>query len=277
MIPLFEKPDCDAAVAAIIMAAGRGSRMQGYAGNKTLLPLAPNGSPFQGRRPLLLHLVANLPAGPKAVIVNHCQHEVMAATQHLPLTYCEQPVLNGTGGALLAARDFIAAQPTPYVLITMGDVPLVQPETYARLVKGLIDHDMVVLGFTPTEKKRYGVLETANGRVHRITEWQYWKDYPAERQASLAVCNSGIYAARRETLNRYLPILASRPQVVHKMIDGRPTAIQEFFITDLIEFMSADGRSAGYHTTEDEWETMGIDDREALMRAQAIYAQTPSP
>ncbi len=37
-------------VASIVMAAGRGSRMQGYAGNKTLLPLVAGQTPFTGRR-----------------------------------------------------------------------------------------------------------------------------------------------------------------------------------------------------------------------------------
>ena len=36
--------------ASIIMAAGRGSRMKGYAGNKTLLPLVPAEFPFTGRK-----------------------------------------------------------------------------------------------------------------------------------------------------------------------------------------------------------------------------------
>lgn len=49
------------------------------------------------------------------------------------------------------------------------------------------------------------------------------------------------------------------------------TAIEEFFITDLIEFMVADGRTVGYLIAEDEYETMGIDDRDALQKAQALF------
>ena len=44
-------------IASIIMAAGRGSRMQGYAGNKTLLPLWPGRTVFEGHHPILLHLM----------------------------------------------------------------------------------------------------------------------------------------------------------------------------------------------------------------------------
>ena len=140
------------------------------------------------------------------------------------------------------------------------------------IFSGKLDrYDLVVLGFQPADKKQYGVLEIEGDRVSKITEWKFWKDYPEAQQALLTVCNSGIYAARKEALTQYLPILASRPQIVHKEVNGEMTAIEEFFITDLIEYMVTDGRSVGYVVTEDEAETMGIDDRDALEKAQAIY------
>ncbi len=262
----------DPRIASIIMAAGRGSRMKGYAGNKTLLPLVPGRSVFVGSRPIILHLMGNLPAGPKALIVNHCKAAVMAVTQATGAAYKEQPVLNGTGGAILSAGDFVASQTTERVIITMGDVPFVKKRTYAKLVDGLDTHDLMILGFSPRDKKQYGVLEIDLGQVRKITEWKYWKDYRPERQEQLTVCNSGIYAVRQSNLLDYLPILASRPQIVQKEVNGKMTDIEEFFFTDLIEFMVQDGKRVGFHVVDDEVETMGIDDVAALEKAQAIYA-----
>jgi bifunctional UDP-N-acetylglucosamine pyrophosphorylase/glucosamine-1-phosphate N-acetyltransferase len=262
----------ETSVGAIIMAAGRGSRMKGYTGNKTLLPLEPGASLFEGRRPLLLQLMQNLPGGPRALIINHCKDEVIQSTRGLGVTYCEQPQLNGTGGAILAARDFIASQTCERFIITMGDVPFVKAETYTRLVQSLDENDIVVLGFRPADKKQYGVLEIQGEKVQKITEWKYWKEYPAEIQKTLSICNSGIYAVTREALNTYLPVLASRPQIVHKEINGQMTAIEEFFITDLVEYMVKDGKNVGYQVAVDEIETMGIDDTDALQKAQALYA-----
>jgi bifunctional UDP-N-acetylglucosamine pyrophosphorylase/glucosamine-1-phosphate N-acetyltransferase len=264
--------DTDRRVASIVMAAGRGSRMKGYAGNKTLLPLEPGKTAFEGRRPIITHLMDNLPAGPKALVVNHGKDQVMAATGVTGADYCEQPVLNGTGGAILAAGDFVASQPVEHIIITMGDVPFVRKSTYETLVAGLADHDLMILGFSPADKKQYGMLEIEAGQVKKITEWKYWKDYPPARQAALTVCNSGIYAARKSALVHYLPILASRPQIVHKEVDGKMTAIEEFFFTDLIEYMVRDGNPVGFHVVADEFETMGIDDVDALEKAQAIYS-----
>lgn len=259
-------------IASIVMAAGRGSRMKGYSGNKTLLPLAPAASVFIGRRPIILHLLQNLPAGPKALVVNHCKDEVVATTRATGVFYCDQPVLNGTGGAVLAAADFVAAQSAPSLIITMGDVPFVQKATYSALIRGLETHDLMVLGFAPRDKRQYGVLEIEKGAVKKITEWKFWRDYPVQRRQQLRICNSGIYAVRTSVLRHYLPILAGRPQVVQKEVDGKLRDVEEFFFTDLIETLVEDGKRVGCHVVDDEWETMGIDDVGALEKAQAIYA-----
>lgn len=264
--------DTDGGVASIIMAAGRGSRMKGYSGNKTLLPLVPGSSLFEGSQPIVMHLMARLPAGPKAMIVNHCQDAVRAVTQEAGVDYVQQPVLNGTGGAILAAGDYVAAQSADRVIITMGDVPFVKKTTYNNLVGGLDSHELMILGFSPQDKRQYGVLEIDVGQVRKITEWSFWKEYPPRRQNELNVCNSGIYAVKTSALAHYLPILESRPQVVQKEIDGKITDIKEFFFTDLIEYMVQDGKRVGFHVVDDEFETMGVDDVAALERAQAIYA-----
>jgi bifunctional UDP-N-acetylglucosamine pyrophosphorylase/glucosamine-1-phosphate N-acetyltransferase len=270
-----QKTPIDSEIASIIMAAGRGSRMTGYDGNKTLLPLMPVNSIFEGSHLILHHLISNLPDGPKTLVVNHCKTDVIAATRHLDMIYCEQPVLNGTGGALLAAQSFIEAQSCSKLVITMGDVPFVQKTTYLRLVQQLEQFDFVIVGFCPSEKKQYGVLETQGDLVQKITEWKYWKDYPAEKQANLTICNSGIYAAKKDILITYLPVMASRPQIVYKEISGKTTPIEEFFITDLVEYLVDDGKSVGYILAEDENETMGIDDHDALLKAQAMFEAKP--
>lgn len=255
------------------MAAGRGSRMKGYKGNKTLLPLIPGSSPYSGSQPILVNLCSNLPVGPKAIVVNHCKEDVVSATEGIEATFYEQAVLNGTGGAIIAAKAFIESQACQNFVITMGDVPFVRKETYAEMVSMLSENDIVILGFRPEDKKQYGVLEIDSGNIAKITEWKYWKDYPEEKQRSLYICNSGIYTVTKEALETYLPILESRPQIVRKEINGQMTEIKEFFITDLIEYMVADNRPVGYLVTENEIETMGVDDPESLKKAQEVFCQ----
>ncbi len=247
--------------------------MKGYDGNKTVLPLVRGRSAIDGEQPILLHIIENLPFGPKAIIVHHKKEQVIEATSGLDISYFEQPLLNGTGGALLATSSFVESLSSENIIITMGDVPFVKKTTYTYLIESLSQNNLMVLGFSPEDKKKYGVLEIEDGRVRKITEWKYWNKYSVETQAALSVCNSGIYAVRRETLLRYLPILERKPQKVVKEVDGKTVEIEEFFITDLVENMVEDGLPVGYVIAEDEVETMGIDDMASLEMAQEIFLQ----
>jgi bifunctional UDP-N-acetylglucosamine pyrophosphorylase/glucosamine-1-phosphate N-acetyltransferase len=245
--------------ASIIFAAGYGSRMKGYSGNKTLLPLLPGSSHFAGEHPLILEIINNLPSGPKAVVVHYKKDEVIEATRDLGIEFCEQPVPNGTGGALIAAEDFLEQIEEKHVIITMGDVPLVKKITYQTLVARLSDHDLAVLGFKPRDRAQYGMLEIEDGTVERITEWRYWKEYPAERKNRYDVFNSGVYAAERTALIRYLKKLQQRPHRIMKERDGHMVEIEEYFITDLVELARDDGCKVGFALAEETCEVMGID------------------
>lgn len=265
------------ATASLIMAAGRGSRMKGFEGNKTLLPLLPSGNPFQGSHPILIHILRSLPPGPKAAVVNHRKEEVAEVTRSLGLIYCEQPELNGTGGALLAATQFLQALDCEHLIITMGDVPLVKEKTYIRLVESLQSYQFTVLGFRPADKRQYGVLDTDGDRVKRIVEWKYWSAFPKNEQKRMDICNSGIYAARTRDLLPFLAILRSRPHVVSKEREGKMVKLEEYFITDLVELLDRDGKSVGCIIAEDEDEVMGVDDLCALQRAQEKFRKHYSP
>jgi bifunctional UDP-N-acetylglucosamine pyrophosphorylase/glucosamine-1-phosphate N-acetyltransferase len=263
--------EAEAKTASIILAAGRGSRMKEFNGNKTLLPLVPGKSPYEGTHPILLHLLRSLPSGPKAVVIHYRKEDVMAATRGLDLTYCEQPELNGTGGALIAARAFLETQACDKMIITMGDVPLVKGDTYRALVKHLENNRLVVLGFRPESRKQYGMLAVEGEQVRKIIEWKYWKTFSEKRRQALNICNSGIYAARKADLLHYLKVLASRPHRVRKEIDGKLNELEEFFITDIVEYICEDGLPVGYVIAENEDEVMGVDDLSALLKAQEIF------
>jgi bifunctional UDP-N-acetylglucosamine pyrophosphorylase/glucosamine-1-phosphate N-acetyltransferase len=258
--------------AAIIFAAGYGSRMKGFSGNKTLLPLIPRSGPFEGDHPIIVEIIRNLPQGPKALVVHHRKDEVIAATRDLDLYYCDQPITNGTGGAIIAARGFLEQIDQDHLIITMGDVPLVRRHTYQRLIDQLRDQDLVVLGFKPRDRAQYGLLELDGGEVKRIIEWRYWRGYPLERQRQFEVFNTGIYAARRPSLLKCLNELERRPHRVQKERQGRMEVVEEYFITDLVELMGHGGLVVGFTVTEEEQEVMGIDTVDDLAVAQRVFA-----
>jgi len=259
-------------VGSLIFAAGRGSRMKGFEGNKTLLPLRAGSFPFEGDHPILTHILSNLPPGPRAVVVNHRAEDVINATKNMNLQYMFQPETNGTGGALIAARAFLEKGGFDKLIITMGDVPLVKASSYLALSEALERNDLVILAFSPKEKRQYGLLEITDGRVNRILEYQYWSRLSKKDQHALTLANAGIYAARRELIFRYLPALESRPHTVIKSYQGVQREIKEYFITDLVEILNADGLSVGCIEASDELEVMGVDDLSALRTAQTAFS-----
>lgn len=247
--------------------------MKNYHGNKTLLPLTVEGDLYKGKDLVISEIIKNLPEGPKAVVVSYKKDEVIAAVSSRNIFHYEQPVANGTGGALISASEFFRNIDSQYCIITMGDVPFVKRETYNKLIGSLGEKRIVVLGFRPLDKAEYGVLDIQQGAVKGIIEWGYWKDYPLERQKQLTICNSGIYAVDRPTLVRYLPKLINAPHYVEKLRDRQSTIIEEYFITDLIKLMADDGLTIGFDMVESEDEVMGIDTEEDLMRAQRFFRE----
>lgn len=257
--------------ASIVFAAGKGSRMVGFTGNKTLLPLMAGESLYEGTRPILLEVLGNLPPGPKGLVVNHCAEDVKRATDHLGVRPIYQPETNGTGGALLVSRGFIDTVPAERWIITMGDVPLISSATYEKLISKLADFEMVLLGSSPADKAQYGMIEMEGNRVLRIVEWKYWSGWPDEQREGLRFCNAGVYAARKKPLLRYLDRLASRPHTVRKQRGEEWASIEEYFLTDLIEMMSEDGLPIGLVVCDPD-EVVGVDTPEALRFVQERYA-----
>jgi bifunctional UDP-N-acetylglucosamine pyrophosphorylase/glucosamine-1-phosphate N-acetyltransferase len=236
----------------------------------------PHKSPWEGSRPMLMNILDSLPSGPKAVVVHHRKEDVIQATRSLSLSYVDQPVLNGTGGALLAARDFVELESHDQLIITMGDIPLVRRVTYQNLIEALKSSPFVVLGFQPRDKKQYGVLEFEGDKVRKIVEWKYWRSYPADTQEKLQIFNSGIYAALKHHLVKYIPLLENSPHTVLKEKEKNLVEIKEFFITDLVEMMHRDGLKVGCVLAQDENEVMGVDDLPSLIKAQNLFREAVS-
>jgi bifunctional UDP-N-acetylglucosamine pyrophosphorylase/glucosamine-1-phosphate N-acetyltransferase len=265
-------PTDSVSVTSIVLAAGKGSRMLGYVGNKTLLPLVPGAAAYEGELPLLVEVLHNLPSGPKGIVVHHFAETVRAVTAKFAVSYITQPTTNGTGGALLAARAFLESVPSGQVLITMGDAPLIAPATYLHLLQGLAGNDLAVLAFEPRARAQYGMLETDGDHVVRITEWKYWSQYPAERQEAMRFCNAGVYAAKRPILLATLERLAKQPHHVRKQRGDQWTTVEEYFLTDIVELMHSAGHPVGLGLAAEE-EVMGVDTPEALRLAQQRYAR----
>jgi len=242
-----------APIAAIILAAGKGTRMKSDT-HKVLHPIAG--------RPMLLHLidaVKALGAEREVVVVGAGKEQVEAAVHPLGVETAEQAEQLGTGHAVRMAEAALADFQGD-VLILYGDVPLVTTETMRRMLDALHgegDPSVVVLGFRPADPGAYGrVIVGPDGRLDKIVEY---KDATPEERA-VTLCNSGLMAVRSADLFRLLAQLKN------------DNAAGEYYLTDLVELARADGRfSVGIET--DAIEVAGVNSRGELAGLEQEWQQ----
>lgn len=242
-----------APIAAIILAAGKGTRMKSDT-HKVLHPIAG--------RPMLLHLIDSvkaLGAAREVVVVGAGREQVEAAVTPLGAETAHQAEQLGTGHAVLQAKSALAGFDGD-VLILYGDVPLVTTATMRRMVERLHGEDapaVVVLGFRPADPGAYGRLIVAGeDRLSKIVEY---KDATPEERA-VTLCNSGLMAVRGADLFALLERVTS------------DNAAGEFYLTDIVELANRDGRVAAVIETG-ATEVTGVNSRGELAALEAEWQQ----
>lgn len=116
---------------AVVLAAGRGTRL-GELTAATPKPLLQIGG-----RAAIDRIIDSLADGGLeeiAVVTGHLAEQLerhVASTSQLPVTFVRQLQQNGTGGALLAARDFVGDQP---FVLCWGDIAA-DPSIYTRVIE----------------------------------------------------------------------------------------------------------------------------------------------
>lgn len=231
-------------VAAIILAAGKGTRMKSDL-HKVLHPIAG--------RPMLLHLidsVTQLSPERMVVVTGAGREQVEAAVTPLGVRTALQAQQLGTGHAVAQARAALEGFDGD-VLILYGDVPLVEARTMQAMIDRLGEDDgpaAVVLGFRPSDPAAYGrVIADGNGRIDRMVEF---KDASADERA-VTLCNSGLMAVRSVDLFGLLDRV------------GNDNAAGEYYLPDIVMLAASDGRHSAVIET-DAGEVAGVNSRAEL-------------
>lgn len=240
----------DTPLAAIILAAGKGTRMKSDL-HKVLHPVAG--------RPMLGHLtdaVAALGAKQTVIVAGAGREQVEAFAAPLGLSVAVQAEQLGTAHAVQQAEAALRGFDGD-VLILYGDVPLVTTETMARMVARLHEEDkpaVVVLGFRPEQTLAYGRVIAEHGRVLKMVEH---KDASTEERA-VNLCNSGLMAARADDLWRLLAKV------------GNQNAAGEYYLPDIVMLANVEGRVSAVIET-DAPEVEGVNSRAELAKVEALW------
>ena len=237
-------------IAAIVLAAGKGTRMNS-ATHKVLHPIAG--------RPMIEHLLASLAELEPArtvIVVGEGREQLEAALAGRADFAVQEPQL-GTGHAVRQAEAALAGFEGD-VLVLYGDVPFVRGATMRAMIERLRADDRpeaVVLAFEPDDPLQYGRVIAAGDRI----SWMVEHKDADEGQRACRLCNSGLLAARAEALFELLARI------------GNDNAQGEYYLPDVINVAIADGRICAVIATEDSDEVAGINSRAELAAAEARW------
>ncbi len=160
----------------------------------------------------------------------------------------------GTAHAVDQARGMLADFDGD-VIVLFGDTPFIRTETLQAMLEARrAGADVVVLGFEPADPARYGRLVLADGRLQRIVEA---KD-ASPQELQIGLCNSGVICCGRKNLFDLISRI------------GCGNAAQEYYLTEIVEKANDAGLACSVVTCGEE-ETLGINSRSELARAEAIF------
>lgn len=229
---------------AIVLAAGKGTRMKSSL-NKVMHPVS--------NKPMIGHIIASLKKAGVEKIVVVVGHGAESVKEYLQdeVTYALQEPQLGTGHAVMQATALEGLGGDTIVLC--GDGPCIQSETIEKAFAANQDCALTVLSAELESGASYGrIVRNADNHVEKIVEA---KDCTPEE---LAICeiNTGLFVFKNKELFEGLKEIKN-DNVQH-----------EYYLTDLVEIFNRKGLITNAMIVEDADETMGVNDRVDLAKAQ---------
>jgi UDP-N-acetylglucosamine pyrophosphorylase len=245
----------DRRMAVVIMAAGRGTRMNNPDMAKVMYPI--NGRPMIE---YVVHLAAGLRASVIVVVVGWQKDSVVDHLMRLPfrVSCVDQIPQLGTGHAVMQAEQALREFEGD-VLILSGDVPLLSQATVAQLLEShrRTGADVTVLTAILDDPTGYGrILRGEDGLMTGIVEQ---KD-ATEKELAIQEINSGIYVFDKAKLFEALEHITPENKQ------------NEYYLTDTLRYFWVRHWNVKAMLAKDPIEIQGINTPEQLEEARGIMA-----
>lgn len=230
-------------ISVVILAAGQGTRMKSS---------TPKVLHAVSGKPMLFHAIdaAQSLSDDVTVILYHqaerIENEITEAYENIRFHRQDAEQFPGTGGAM---KDVHSRHER--VLILNGDMPLITTDSLHALVAGDADINMSVIRME--DSSGYGRVIIDEENVKEIVEE---KDCTPE-QKEVKTVNAGIYAVKKELLERYIPALSN------------DNAQAEYYLTDIIKMAEDEGRTIHPVYVKEE-EFKGVNSKLDLAHAEEI-------
>jgi bifunctional UDP-N-acetylglucosamine pyrophosphorylase / glucosamine-1-phosphate N-acetyltransferase len=243
----YPHPPMAAPFTVLIMAAGQGTRML-------------------SDTPKVLHRVAGKPlvewvadaaraAGAERVVAVVRSGDGVAEGLPDGIEVAEQREGEGTGAAVLAARDAVLAAGQPVVVLS-GDHPLITPDQLEGLLEEHERKDALATLLTTDQLDPAGygrIMRDSDGTVDRIYETKYADGLTAEELAVREI-NLGAYVFD--------------PRTLFDALENVGLEQGERYLTGVFPLIRHEGGTIAAHMTDDADAALGINDRAGLMAAE---------
>ncbi len=239
-------------IVALILAAGKGTRMKSDL-NKNLHML-------RGKEIIRYVIDAAKVAGANdiALIIGN-DAEIMRERLGEDYIYVYQHEQLGTGHAVMQAEDFIKNNIDSDIMILLGDGPLITKESLEKMLLAHQDGaDATLLTAVKENPFGYGrIIKSEEGHIEKIVEE---KDASKEEKLVKEVW-TGLSCYTGEALLESI-----------KKIDNK-NAQKEYYLTDTVKYLSGVNKTVKAVYINDEKETLNINDRLALSKAEKLLNQ----
>ena len=237
----------------VILAAGRGSRMQSRNPDhsKVAYPLLD--------KPIINYVLDTVKAihPTKIVTVVGYGGEVTTELAKKDSEVVWQKVINGTGTAVLQAKPILEGK-QGLTLVVYGDTPLITPETIHNVfrIHEKTGNALTVVSMVLEKPRGYGRIlrEYKSNQLIGIREDRDC----SEEEKYINEVNSGVCVVDNELLYKYLDKVTNN------------NAQHEYYLSQLVEMFHNDGLKVGTYIAEDAREMFSINDRVQLAYAAKI-------
>lgn len=237
----------------VILAAGRGSRMQSRNPDhsKVSYPILD--------KPLINYVLDSVKGihPNKIVTVVGFGGEITTELVKDESEVVWQRVINGTGGAVLQAKSILEGK-KGLTLVVYGDTPLITTETIHNVfrIHEKTENALTIVSMVLENPRGYGRVIREN-KTNRVIAIREDRDC-SEEEKYIGEVNAGMYLFDNELLFKYLDKIT-------------PNNVQhEYYLTDLVAMFSNDGLKIGAYIVEDAVEMFGINDRVQLAYAAKV-------
>lgn len=237
-------------IAAIILAAGKGTRMKSKDRNKVSLEV--NGKPLLSRT---INILKNAGISTIIVVVGFAKASVIKLLDK-DIIIAQQTRRLGTGHAVRAAMSKIPEKSDSVLILYGDDTFMHSPETFKKLYKTHVREGATITFITMDSDSPTGygrIIRNKNNDVIGIVE----EKNATETQKKIKEINLGCYLINKKYLAKNIKYIKKNP------------VSKEYYVTDIIDIIAKNkDKISAYKLTNGKWR--GVNTREDLQEAENL-------